>query len=159
MDLAHEDRGRPGVAVHVRPTRDAAPAVRPRRRHDGTATLDPCHTKQQEGLIDTVWVLGDQLNVDLAHLRDEVVERVVDAFHERDDVPINSVEGFVRQVIGWREYVHGLYWLYEEGVHEARLRGNHRMARTYATLDRLDDGDEVRTRARSVLARLPAGTL
>ena len=39
----------------------------------------------------------------------EVITRVV-AEGERGTVPLSSVEGFVRQVMGWRDYVWHLYW-------------------------------------------------
>ena len=32
------------------------------------------------------------------------------AYHEKQ-APLNAVEGFIRQILGWREYVRGLYWL------------------------------------------------
>ncbi len=54
-------------------------------------------------------LLSPYLNLGLLHAS-EVVDAVL-ARHARGDVPISSTEGFIRQVIGWREYVNGMYWL------------------------------------------------
>ncbi|WP_088330347.1 cryptochrome/photolyase family protein [Lacimicrobium sp. SS2-24] len=39
----------------------------------------------------------------------KVCEAVVKAY-EDGRAPLNAVEGFIRQILGWREYVRGLYW-------------------------------------------------
>jgi len=52
--------------------------------------------------------LAAALNLKLLNAR-EVVDAAVAAYRA-GTAPLASVEGFVRQIIGWREYVRGIYW-------------------------------------------------
>ena len=39
----------------------------------------------------------------------EVIKKAEEAYYEKD-LPLASVEGFIRQILGWREYIRGVYW-------------------------------------------------
>ncbi len=53
-------------------------------------------------------VLSHYINVGLLDPL-AVCRRVEAAFHD-GLAPLNAVEGFIRQIIGWREFVRGIYW-------------------------------------------------
>jgi len=53
-------------------------------------------------------LLSPYLNNGLIHAS-EVVKAAINKF-EQGDISIASCEGFIRQIIGWREYINGMYW-------------------------------------------------
>ena len=53
--------------------------------------------------------IGFYLNAGLL-LPAEVITAAQTAYHS-GHAPLNSVEGFIRQILGWREFVRGIYWL------------------------------------------------
>ncbi|NBC88245.1 MAG: cryptochrome/photolyase family protein, partial [Alphaproteobacteria bacterium] len=59
-------------------------------------------------------MLSTSLNCGLLDPLD-LCERAEKAYEE-GRAPLNSVEGFIRQIIGWREYVRGFYWLLMPGL-------------------------------------------
>ncbi len=69
-------------------------------------------------------VLSPYINAGLLDPR-EVCDAAVAAY-EHGAAPINAVEGFVRQIIGWREYVRGIYWLKMPGYAKTNALGAHR---------------------------------
>lgn len=40
----------------------------------------------------------------------ECIEAVQKAYYNKQ-APLNATEGFIRQILGWREYIRGIYWL------------------------------------------------
>jgi deoxyribodipyrimidine photolyase-related protein len=61
--------------------------------------------------------LSSLLNVGLLHPL-EVVQRAERAYRD-GHVSIASAEGFIRQILGWREYIRGMYWHLMPGLRTA----------------------------------------
>ena len=52
-------------------------------------------------------VLTPMLNTGLITPR-SIIDKTLE-FSNKNDIPINSLEGFIRQIIGWREFIRGMY--------------------------------------------------
>ena len=61
----------------------------------------------KDALILNHSVISPLINIGLLK-PEEVVSKSI-AFSKENGVPINSTEGFIRQVIGWREFIRGMY--------------------------------------------------
>ncbi|OLR91341.1 cryptochrome/photolyase family protein [Actinokineospora bangkokensis] len=84
----------------------------------------------EDAILEGDWAMSHSLlsvplNLGLLHPL-ELVQAAEERYRS-GDAPLNSVEGFIRQVIGWREYTWHLYWHHGR----AYLRKNHLRAHTH----------------------------
>ena len=67
-------------------------------------------------------LLSFALNVKMIHPR-EVIDAAEQAWRN-GHAPLAAAEGFIRQVLGWREYVRGVYWAHMPGYDEHNHLGH-----------------------------------
>lgn len=69
-------------------------------------------------------VLSPYLNLGLL-LPAEVCQAALQAYRQ-GAAPLSSVEGFIRQILGWREYIRGMYWLKMPAYRQSNFFEAHR---------------------------------
>ena len=96
-----------------------------RRLHHAVHEVLPHFGPHEDAMLSTSWqmahtLLSPYLNLGML-LPGEVCDEVEAAYRD-GRIPIASAEGFIRQLIGWREYVWGRYWQWmPEYRHENEL--------------------------------------
>lgn len=71
-------------------------------------------------------LLSPYINNGLLHPSEVIAEAL--KRYKKGDIPIASCEGFIRQIIGWREYINGMYWfLGEEYKENNHLSANRKL--------------------------------
>ena len=89
----------------------------------------PCFGDYQDAMVhgeDDLFhsMLSTSINLGLLDPLD--LCRRAEAAYRRGDTPLNAVEGFIRQIIGWREYVRGFYWRFMPGLEHDNALDAHR---------------------------------
>lgn len=103
-------------------TIDAKNFVWPINRAQSLELLDffatnclPLFGSYQDAMMPNEWSLyhsriSFSMNIKLISPK-EVIDRVIEEWKRRpDEIEFHQLEGFVRQIIGWREYMRGIYW-------------------------------------------------
>ncbi|MDO3720734.1 cryptochrome/photolyase family protein [Marinobacter sp. chi1] len=105
-------------------------------RQDAEAALEhfidyalPCFGDYQDAISDTEdWlfhsILSPYINCGLLDPL-TACEAAAQAWYS-GRAPINAAEGFIRQIIGWREFVRGIYWLHMPDYAKENRLGNSR---------------------------------
>ncbi|HEX2540821.1 MAG TPA: cryptochrome/photolyase family protein [Caldimonas sp.] len=118
----------------------------PVTRADALAALDVFVRTRLRGFgefQDAMWtdtpfgwhaLLSSSLNLHLLDPREVVA--AAEAAYRRGDAPLPAVEGFIRQILGWREFIRGVYWRDMPGMADAnRLEAGRPLPQWYWTAE------------------------
>lgn len=61
----------------------------------------------------------------------EVIDSVLETYRKNDRISLAQVEGFIRQILGWREYMRGIYWKEMPEYSSKNYFGHHRPLPTF----------------------------
>ncbi|MEL7145808.1 MAG: cryptochrome/photolyase family protein [Bacteroidota bacterium] len=75
------------------------------KRFDNFGVYEDAIVRQESFLNHSC--MTPMMNVGMV-LPGEVLQRALD-YADEHDIPLNSLEGFVRQIMGWREFIRGMY--------------------------------------------------
>lgn len=93
-------------------------------------------------------LISSSLNLSLIH-PGEVVERILDA-HARGAMPLASAEGLLRQIVGWREFVRGVYQVDTDALRTGNSLGGKRRLPQFFWDPELTDASCLRESLRQV---------
>ncbi|MCF8307743.1 MAG: cryptochrome/photolyase family protein [Bacteroidales bacterium] len=109
----------------------------PATRSDSLELLDyfiknllPLFGVYQDAMDNDFWSLyhsrlSFSLNVKMLHPL-EVIRKVEAAHYQNSDIDIAQAEGFIRQILGWREFMRGIYWAHMPGYAGQNYFGHYR---------------------------------
>ena len=83
----------------------------------------------EDAMTTKSWALHHSLLSPYLNLGLITAEEVIDAAikrYQKGKIPLSSCEGFIRQIIGWREYINGIYWLFGEKYRNENHFGSNR---------------------------------
>ena len=93
----------------------------------------------QDAMLDEDWAMAHALlsvPLNLGLLDPLELVRGAEHRYRSERAPLASVEGFVRQVLGWREYVWHLYWWFGKPyLHRNALRARKKLPKWWSELD------------------------
>ncbi|SFL03426.1 cryptochrome/photolyase family protein [Shimia haliotis] len=97
------------LPFHFATTRDDAIAV---LDHFITHRLPLFGTYQDAMIADEPWMFHSHISfyLNIGLLTPMECIRAAERAYFEGHAPLNAVEGFIRQILGWREFVRGLYW-------------------------------------------------